>query len=102
MTPFFAGVLAEVELADLVLLLGLVIVAALVGVLSVPVLIEGFDLGGLVVDTRDWTLFDLDKEEAVGLLNLSSEAPELRVFFRSGRGGCGEFVDFAREAAVGA
>jgi len=44
----------------------------------------GFDLGGLVVDVREWMLLDFDKEEAVGLLNLSSDAPELSVFFRSG------------------
>ena len=68
-------------------------------VASVPVLIEvGFDFGGLLVGA----LFDFDKEEAVGLLNLSSDAPELSVFFRSGGGGCGELVDFASEAAVGA
>ena len=66
---------------------------------NVPVLIEvGFDFGGLFVGA----LFDFDKEEAVGLLNLSSDAPELSVFFRSGGGGCGELVDFASEAAVGA
>jgi len=51
----------------------------------------GFDLGGLV---GEWTVLDLDKEEAVGLLNLSSDTPELSVFFRSGRGGCGELFDF--------
>lgn len=62
----------------------------------------GFDLGGLVLDVRECVLFDFDKEEAVGLLNLSSDAPELSVFFRSGGGGWGELADFAREAAVGA
>ena len=46
--------------------------------------------------------FDLDKDEAVGLLNLSRDTPELSVFFRSGGGGCGELFDFASEAAVGA
>lgn len=72
-------------------------------VVNVPVLVGvGFDFGGLVVDARECALFDLDKEEAVGLLSLSSDAPELRVFFRSGGGGCGELVDFASEAAVGA
>ena len=55
-----------------------------------------------MVDMRECALFDFDKEEAVGLLNLSSDAPELRVFFRSGGGGCGELVDLASEAAVGA
>ena len=70
---------------------------------SVPVLVGvGFDFGGLLVDARVCAVFDFDKEEAVGLLNLSSDAPELSVFFRSGGGGCGEFVDFASEAAVGA
>lgn len=47
-------------------------------------------------------LLDFDSDEAVGLLNLSSDTSELSVFFRSGRGGCGELADFAREAAVGA
>ena len=55
-----------------------------------------------MVGVRDSAPFDLDKEEAVGLLSLSSDAPELSVFFRSGGGGCGELVDFASEAAVGA
>lgn len=69
-------------------------------VASVPVLVcVGFDFGGLVGGSA---FFDFDKEEAVGLLNLSNEAPELSVFFRSGGGGCGELVDFASEAAVGA
>ena len=54
------------------------------------------------MDVMECALFDFDKEEAVGLLNLSSDAPELRVFFRSGGGVCGEFLDFASEAAVGA
>lgn len=70
---------------------------------SVPIFVGvGFDLGGLVVGVRVWVLLDLDKEEAVGLLSLSSDAPELSVFFRSGGGGCGELADFASEAAVGA
>ena len=70
---------------------------------SVPVLIGmSIDLGGLVADVRECALFDFDKEEAVGLLSLSNDAPELRVFFRSGSGGCGELVDLASEAAVGA
>jgi hypothetical protein len=85
--------LAGVEPADLVLPPGLpVVVDFLVW--------EGFDFGG--VDAREWMVLDLDKEEAVGLLNLSSETPELSDFFRSGRGGCGELFDFASEAAVGA
>lgn len=80
----------------------LVVVVSLVAV-SVPVLVGvGFDFGEVVVDARECALFDFDKEEAVGLLNLSSDAPELSVFFRSGGGGCGELVDFASEAAVGA
>lgn len=70
---------------------------------NVPVLVGvGFDFGGLVVDARMWALFDFDKEEAVGLLSLSSDTPELRVFFRSGSGGGGELADLASEAAVGA
>ena len=90
--------MSRVELAAFVLPLGLLVVAALLAVVSDPVLIGvGF---GLVV--RECALFDFDKEEAVGLLNLSSETPELSVFFRSGGGGCGELVDFASEAAVGA
>lgn len=69
-------------------------------VVSVPAFVGvSFDFGGLAVGCA---LFDFDKEEAVGLLNLSSDAPELRVFFRSGGGGCGELADFASEAAVGA
>ena len=55
-----------------------------------------------MVGVRERGPFDLDKEEAVGLLNLSSDAPELSVFFRSGGGGCGELADLASEAAVGA
>jgi len=54
-----------------------------------------------VVDARECALFDFDKEEAAGLLNLSSDTPELRVFFRSGGGGGGELADSASEAAVG-
>lgn len=69
----------------------------------VPVLVGvGFDFGGLVVDARECTLLDFDREEAVGLLSLSSDNSELRVFFRSGSGGCGELADLASEAAVGA
>ena len=68
-----------------------------------PVLVGvGFGFGGVVVGVRERGPFDLDKEEAVGLLNLSSDAPELSVFFRSGGGGCGELADLASEAAVGA
>ena len=79
------------------------VVVVLLLAFSDPVLVGiGFDLGGLVVDAREWAVLDFDKEEAVGLLSLSSDAPELRVFFRSGKGGCGELFDFAREAAVGA
>lgn len=82
---------------------GLLTVAGFLLGLSVPVLDGvGFDLGGVVVDVREWMLLDLDREEAVGLLNLSSDTPELSVFFRSGGGGCGELFDFASEAAVGA
>ena len=81
----------------------LLVVVVFLTAVSIPVLIGvGFDFGGLVVDMRECALFDFDKEEAVGLLNLSSDAPELRVFFRSGGGGCGELVDLASEAAVGA
>ena len=77
--------------------------AAFLVVVSVPVLVGvGFDFGGVEVGVRESAPFDLDKEEAVGLLSLSSDAPELSVFFRSGGGGCGELVDFASEAAVGA
>lgn len=81
----------------------MLIVVDLLPVFNVPALVGvGFDLGGLVVGVRVWVLLDFDKEEAVGLLNLSSDAPELSVFFLSGGGGCGELVDFASEAAVGA
>jgi hypothetical protein len=86
----------------LVLSLGFLVVVFL-AVFRVPVLIGvGFDFRGPVVDVRVRAVFDLDKEEAVGLLNLSSDAPELSVFFRSGGGGWGELADFASEAAVGA
>ena len=72
-------------------------------VVSVPVLVGVvFNFGGVVEDARVSALFDFDKEEAVGLLSLSRDAPELSVFFRSGGGGCGELVDLASEAAVGA
>jgi len=57
----------------------------------------GFCFGGLVADARECALLDFDKEEAVGLLNLSSDAPELRVFFRFG-----ELADSVSETAVGA
>jgi len=86
-----------------VLLPGFMVVVVFLAVVSAPVLVGvGFDFGGLVVDTRECALFDFDKEEAVGLLNLSNDTPELSIFFRSGGGGCGELVDFASEAAVGA
>lgn len=55
-----------------------------------------------MAEVMEWMVLDFDKEEAVGLLNLSRDSPELSVFFRSGRGGCGELFDFASEAAVGA
>lgn len=94
---------AGIESEGLVLPPGLLIAVVVLFAFNVPVLVGlGFDLGGLVVETREWMVLDFDKEEAVGLLNLSSDAPELRVFFRSGRGGCGELFDFASEAAVGA
>lgn len=81
----------------------LLVAVAFLVVISVPVLVGVYvDFGGLAVDVRECALLDFDKEEAVGLLNLSSDAPELRVFFRSGSGGCGELVDLASEAAVGA
>lgn len=92
-----------VEPGALALLPGLLVVVVFLVVDNVPVLVGvGTDFGGLVADVRVCALFDFDKEEAVGLLNLSSDTPELRVFFRSGGGGCGEFADFASEAAVGA
>jgi len=87
----------------LIFLSGLLVGVVFLDAVSVPALIGvGFDFGGVVVGMRGGTPFDLDKEEAVGLLNLSSDAPELSVFFRSGGGGCGELADFASEAAVGA
>jgi len=46
--------------------------------------------------------FRQERGEAAGLLNLSSDTPELRVFFLSGGGGGGELADLASEAAVGA
>lgn len=81
----------------------LLIVVAFLLASRVP-LLDGVDfgLGGLVGEVREWMVLDFDKEEAVGLLNLSSDTPELSVFFRSGGGGWGELFDFASEAAVGA
>lgn len=92
-----------VEPGALFLLSDLLVIVAFFVVPNVPVLIgAGFDFGGLVVDARECALLDFDREEAVGLLSLSSDTPELRVFFRSGSGGCGELADLASEAAVGA
>lgn len=83
--------------------MGLLAGVVFLDAVSVPVLVGvSFDFGGVGVGVRGSAPLDLDKEEAVGLLNLSSDAPELSVFFRSGGGGCGELVDFASEAAVGA